>query len=138
MNHMYNQSDSFDIIHIVGDISYAGLSTEIPALNISKEDEFSHIWDLYGIQNQKLTTIKPFMVTNGNHERFYDWAAYSNRYKMPSSAQSNGNFWYSYNYGNVHMVSISSEHDLSADSPQISFLINDLQQATTNRENVPW
>ena len=135
---MHNQSDSFDIIHIVGDIAYAGLSSAIPALNISKEDEFSHIWDLYGIQNQKLTAVKPFMVTNGNHERFYDWAAYTNRYKMPASSQSNGNFWYSYNYGNIHMVSISSEHDLSADSPQIAFLINDLQQAVENRDNVPW
>ena len=141
VNHMVNQSDNFDVIHVVGDLSYAGLSSAVPALNITSEDEFEHIWDLYGIQNQRLSAVKPFMVTNGNHERFYNWTAYTNRYKMPSStngAASDGNFWYSYDYGNVHMVSISSEHDLAVGSPQLTFLIKDLQQANANRANVPW
>ena len=141
INHMYNQSDKFDTVHVVGDLSYAGLSSAVPALNITSEDEFEHIWDLYGIQNQKISATKPFMVTNGNHERFYNWTAYTNRYKMPSStngAASNGNFWYSYDYGNVHMVSISSEHDLSVGSPQLTFLTKDLELANANRAVVPW
>lgn len=45
-----------------GDLAYAGLSTSMPRLNISKEDEFEHIWDLYAIQNQPIAATRPFMV----------------------------------------------------------------------------
>ena len=78
------------------------------------------------------------MVGVGNHERFYDWAAFTNRYKMPASTNSNGNFWYSYNYGNVHWISLSSEHDLSENSEQIRFLEEDLASAQAYRSVVPW
>lgn len=45
----------------------------------------------------------------------------------------NGDFWFSYSYGNVHWISISSEEDLGADSPQIEFLRLDLERAVANR-----
>lgn len=66
----------------------------------------------------------------------------TNRYRMPASknaaANSNGNFWYSYDYGNVHWIGISSEHDLDVGSDQYNWLVGDLQQANANRANVPW
>jgi hypothetical protein len=129
-----------DFTMIVGDISYAGLSSEVPALNISKEDEFERVWDLYGIQSQPLSSGIPFMVGNGNHERFYEWAGYKNRYKMPymKSGGSPDGFWYSYDYGNAHWVSISSEHSLEDGSEQKSWLQNDLKKAYGNRAVVPW
>ena len=42
-----------------GDLAYAGLSTSLPRLNISKEDEFERI---YGIQTQPVAATRPFMV----------------------------------------------------------------------------
>ena len=120
-----------------GDLAYAGLSSSMPRLNISKEDEFEHIWDLWGIQNQPVAATRPFMVGMGNHERFYDYAAVQNRYKMPAETSGeNGDFWYSYNYGNVHWISISSEEDVDPDSPQIAFLKQDLENAVANRVRV--
>jgi hypothetical protein len=117
-----------------GDLAYAGLSSAMPRLNISKEDEFEHIWDLWGIQNEPIAATRPFMVGVGNHERFYEYAAVQNRYKMPfEKSGGNGDFWFSYTYGNVHWISISSEEDLSPDSAQIAFLRQDLQQAAANR-----
>ncbi len=98
------------------------------------------MWDLLGIQNQPIAASYPWMVGNGNHERFYNWTAYTNRYKMPQNEAlvTGGNFWYSFNYGNVHWVQISSEHSLDAGSPQMIFLVAALEAATANRAVVPW
>ena len=129
-----------DVVHVVGDIAYAGLSTNFPSLNFTKEDEFERVWDLYGVQMQRTAATRPFMVTNGNHERFYDWAAYKNRFHMPyqKSGGSPSGFWYSYDYANMHFVSISSEHPLDVDSEQYKWLENDLKNAQSNRNFVPW
>lgn len=93
-----------------------------------------------GIQNEPVAANIPWMVGAGNHEHFYDYSAFRNRFKMPQNHNlgSNGNFWYDFDYGNVHWISISSEHDLNEGSPQRTFLINSLEAATKNRENVPW
>lgn len=40
----------------------------VQALNISKEDEFEHVWDLLHIQNEPIAANVPWMVGNGNHE----------------------------------------------------------------------
>lgn len=79
------------------------------------------------------------MVGVGNHEKFYNYTSFNARYKMPS-ASSGGreNFWYSYDYGNVHWVSVSSEHSLDEGSEQMSWLQADLAAAAANRRNVPW
>ena len=55
---------------------------------------------------------------------------------MPQSKLSNGVFWYSYDFGNVHTVVISSEHDLSHGSPQFDFLLRDLKNV--DRSVTPW
>ena len=84
------------------------------------------------------------MVTNGNHERFYDWAAYKARFTMPRNTfdregfDSYGNFWYSYQYGNAQWISLDSEADLDEGSPQISFLHAALEKANANRAAIPW
>jgi hypothetical protein len=99
------------------------------------------IWDLLGIQNQPVAANIPWMVGNGNHERFYDWAAFMNRYHMPNNnptLPSNGGFWYTFTYGNIQWISLSSEHDLDASSEQYAFLKQALDQAAANRDNVPW
>jgi hypothetical protein len=58
------------------------------------------------------------------------------RFQMPGSTLSNGVFWYSFDYGIVHTIVISSEHDLSQGSPQYKFLEHDL--STVNRTITPW
>ena len=71
---------------------------------------------------------------------------------MPS-AESGGvsNMWYSFNYGMVHFVSLSSETDYknSPEGPrtlwgagpfgdQLSWLKDDLTRANADRKNHPW
>ena len=79
------------------------------------------------------------MTTPGNHEGFYNWTAFSNRYKMPHERSGGyGNFWYSYDYGNVHVTSLSTEHCFDAGCDQMVWFENDLKNAVANRGNVPW
>lgn len=49
-----------------------------------------------------------------------------------------GNFWYDFDYGNIHWISISSEHSLEDGSDQKVFLEKSLQAGVQNREAVPW
>lgn len=104
-----------DFTFIAGDLSYAGIDTEFKPLDIEKDDDFEHIWDLLGIQNQPISAQIPWMVG-----AFYNFTAVNARYKMPQTAAlgTEENFWYTFNYGNIQWVSISSEHDLSEGSPQ--------------------
>ncbi|CAE7440754.1 ACP7 [Symbiodinium microadriaticum] len=79
------------------------------------------------------------MVGVGNHEKFYNYTSFNARYKMPAEAsRGNQNFWYSYDYGNIHWISISSEHSLDPDSEQMRFLRSDLEMASANRQAIPW
>jgi acid phosphatase type 7 len=58
----------------------------------------------------------------------------STRFRGPR----NGNqiFWYSFEVGGVHVVMLSSEHDMSKGSPQGDFLYRDL--LSVNRTLTPW
>ncbi|CAB9508582.1 Probable inactive purple acid phosphatase [Seminavis robusta] len=55
---------------------------------------------------------------------------------MPHSSGSNGVFWYSYNFANVHTIAISSEHDMSLGSKQYRWLEEDLK--SVDRSLLPW
>ena len=43
---------------------------------------------------------------------------------------------YGFDYGNVHVVMMSTEHDFTADSEQLQFLDDHLKKV--NREKTPW
>lgn len=45
-------------------------------------------------------------------------------------------FWYSYDYGLVHTIVISSEHNLAEGSRQYEWLKKDLKEV--NRKKTPW
>ena len=50
---------------------------------------------------------------------------------------SNGVFWYSHDFGNVHTIVLSSEHDLSFGSPQYTWALADLSRGV-DRSQTPW
>lgn len=50
------------------------------------------------------------------------------RFHMPRTAPThNPPFWYSFNYGSMHVTVISTEHDLTSGSRQYKWLEQDLQ-----------
>jgi len=58
-----------------------------------------------------------------------------NRFQKPPPT-GNGIFWYSFDFGNVHIVQLSSEHDFTPGSVQLEWLDQDL--AAVNRSRTPW
>jgi len=115
----------FDFIMHAGDISYANGDQPI--------------WDEWGNQMQPLTEVIPYMVAVGNHEDYNLWDAFIYRFKMPAheSGASDGNFYYSYNFGGIHFIILNSERgDFSHSLPQYQWLVRDL--ASVDRKVTPW
>jgi len=96
-------------------------------------------WDVWVQQIQPLASTMPYMVTVGNHEEFFNFTSYINRFTMPGDSQKggNGNFLYSFDYGNVHLLSMDTESEYSPGSPQYTFIEQDLA-AARNDPNIVW
>jgi len=56
------------------------------------------------------------------------------RFKTPRNG--NALYWYSFNHANVHIVMLSSEHDVEKGSDQLQWLEKDL--AGVDRSVTPW
>ncbi|KAL9225888.1 hypothetical protein vseg_001764 [Gypsophila vaccaria] len=133
----------------IGDISYAR--------------GYSWIWDNFFNQIEPVASKVAYHVCIGNHE--YDWplqpwkpewaaygkdgggecgVPYSLRFKMPgNSSLSTGtrapatrNLYYSFNFGSVHFVYISTETNFLQGSDQYNFLKHDLENV--NRMKTPF
>lgn len=140
-------------IHHVGDLSYAQgaahqwdawfdmiqpVSAKIPLMIAVGNHEYDH--DSGGGGSKDPSHVE---TEDGFRPAWGDFAndsggecgvPTSKRFTMP--ATGNGVFWYSYDYGLVHIVVISSEHDLSIGSPQHVWLEQDFR--SVNRSLTPW
>ena len=94
----------FDFMWLTGDIAYAGVSSD-------KLGELQPIWDLFGELAESFSAYIPFMPGVGNHESYYNYTAYTSRYVLPRSYEGQTNFWFSFDYGQLHIIYISSQHD---------------------------
>jgi len=114
------QSGMLDAAIHVGDIAYDldtikdARRTGDTGLSGGKGDEFMR--DL-----QPVASAVPYMVCPGNHETNFNFTAYTHRFNgMPSNAEPlpamaglnianmSNNWWYSYNVGNAHIVSLNA------------------------------
>ncbi|KAK3704751.1 hypothetical protein QZH41_009742, partial [Actinostola sp. cb2023] len=150
LDEVNNNNASF-VVHI-GDISYA--------------EGQAYIWDQWAAFVESYATRIPYMVNIGNHEYdhdhggekdpsgapgqgFHPWFAHEMfhtdsggecgvpmfyRFHMPDTGHSL--WWYSFNYGSVHVIMISTEHDFSPSSPQYKWIEKDLRNV--NRSVTPW
>jgi len=149
-NRMVARRDEIDFVLHVGDISYARSQ--------------AWIWEHFFTLIENTADRVPYMVGVGNHE--YDhvsggehdpsgaagvgfhpsWGNYEDdshgecarpvfeRFHMPD----NGNtvFWYSFDYGSVHVLHFSTEHDFYPGSEQYEFIRQDLEKV--DRTKTPW
>ncbi|EGG23403.1 hypothetical protein DFA_05535 [Cavenderia fasciculata] len=129
-------------IHHIGDISYARGK--------------AFVWDYYHDMIEEVASMSSWQVTIGNHEYDYvgqpfapSWSnygsdsggecgvPYSVRYHMQGAEGTpQRNLWYSYNYGTVHFVIMSAEHDFLVGSDQYNWIVQDLE--SVNRTLTPW
>jgi len=124
-----------DLIIHIGDLPYArGYSAQ---------------WDHYMNQMEPIASRVPYMTCVGNHERdfpnsgsFYVGTDSGGECGVPYEKRFpifNTNHevqWYSFNYGNVHFIMISTEHNFTSGSTQYNWLQNDL--ASVDRDSTPW
>ncbi|ETO00580.1 hypothetical protein RFI_36860 [Reticulomyxa filosa] len=82
------------------------------------------------------------MVSVGNHEKFDNFTSFRHRFFVPPSltqlSPRQQFFYYSYNVGRLHVISMCTEqyvYDYSPGSAQYQWLVNDLQ--TINRTETP-
>jgi len=119
--------NEFDMIWHLGDIGYADDGFASSPLAFAYED----IYDGWMDWMQSLSGSKAYMVSPGNHEAechsascgafvahtakgktLSNFTAYNARWAMPyEESGSRSNMWYSFDYGSMHVVSLSSETD---------------------------
>jgi len=138
-----------DWIYHVGDISYAD----------KHYFNFQKTWNTWFEHIEPLSSSVPYMVCPGNHEyeaynpfiilQSRNFVVYNARFQMPQSANSSRqNMYYSFDYGNVHFLSISTEtsfegapfDDNNKFANQLAFVAEDLRVANLpeNRKLRPW
>ena len=121
-------------------------------------------WDEWMSLIEPYATLAPYMISIGNHEYDHigqgskdpsgangqgfhpEWGNYGHdsagecgvppfyRFHMPDIG--NSVFWYSYDYGLVHIVAISTEHNFTRSSPMYEWIEKDLK--SVNKGLTPW
>ncbi|XP_006650263.1 purple acid phosphatase 18 [Oryza brachyantha] len=118
-----------DMLLLPGDLSYA--------------DYMQHLWDSFGTLVEPLASTRPWMVTEGNHEKenilFFKsgFQSYNARWKMPyEESGSTSNLYYSFEVAGVHAIMLGSYTDYDESSDQYAWLKADL--AKIDRKRTPW
>ncbi|CAI9098920.1 OLC1v1035653C1 [Oldenlandia corymbosa var. corymbosa] len=132
---LINDLDNIDIVFLIGDLPYA--------------NGYISQWDQFTAQVAPITSVKPFMIASGNHER--DWLDSGSFFNTKDSggecgvpaetlyyfpAENRAKFWYQTDYGMFRFCIIDSEHDWREGSEQYKFIEKCL--ATADRKHQPW
>ncbi|KMT12696.1 hypothetical protein BVRB_4g087940 [Beta vulgaris subsp. vulgaris] len=119
----------YDMHLLPGDLSYANY--------------MQHRWDTFGELVQPLASARPWMVTQGNHEKEYiplvkdSFISYNARWKMPfEESDSSSNLYYSFEVAGVHVIMLGSYTDYDEYSDQYGWLKADLVKV--DRKRTPW
>ncbi|KAI3785862.1 hypothetical protein L1987_44988 [Smallanthus sonchifolius] len=127
--------DNYDIVFHIGDLPYA--------------NGFLSQWDQFTSQVEPISSVKPYMIASGNHER--DFPNSGSFYNTPDSggecgvpaetmyyvpAENRAKFWYSTDYGMFHFCIADSEHDWREGSEQYTWIEKCL--ASVDRQKQPW
>lgn len=147
MQNQMKQHLSQFVVHI-GDIGYADVS-----FAMKPPRDFEDVWYLFMTGIEPISAHVPYMVCPGNHEMnehssnppySINFTVYNSLFRMPgyNDQTKPHSMWYSFNYGNIHFVSISTETDFPGQffpctfGDQLQWLKNDL--AAVNRSATPW
>lgn len=105
----------YDVHLLPGDLSYA--------------DYVQSRWDTFGELVQPLASARPWMVTQGNHEKENipfikeGFQSYNARWKMPyEESGSSSNLYYSFEVAGSHVIMLGSYTDYDEQSDQYRWL----------------
>jgi len=124
--------NKLDLILHNGDISYA--------------DGYESLNDRFMRKIEPIAAFVPYQTVPGNHEDFFQFVPYLNRFSIMPFEESNATspMYYSFNYGLVHVVGINTEAypgliaDISVGTAQHKWIDEDLTRANQNRDQVPY
>jgi len=118
LNLMISEAPSF-VLH-AGDLSYANGN--------------SLGWDIWFELIAPLAANVIYMPSIGNHEDEdkLGFSSYLGRFALPHNER-----WYSYNWGNVHIVSLDTESSFLRGSDQLEWLEDDLSQTRADTD-IEW
>ena len=123
-----------DVVVHSGDIGYA--------------DGYEVHWDTFFNKIQPIASRVPYHVTPGNHEFWFNFAAYKERFFLPGSAAdehkedgegNRKNMYYSWEYGIVHFAAMNSESAVDTPEfkrPMLDFFERDL--SNVDRAKTPF
>jgi len=116
-----------DLVLHAGDLSYA-----------NNYNPGGPVWDHFGEIMEPLLAYTPYEPSVGNHETIDSFTGFRLRYgtSMLEKASKGGDFYWSVDWGSVHIVMLSSETDYTSTSPQVAWLKSDL--AAVDRKVTPW
>ncbi|KAK1422387.1 hypothetical protein QVD17_25476 [Tagetes erecta] len=132
---LINDIQNYDIVFHIGGLAYA--------------NGFLSQWDQFTAQMEPISSVKPYMIASGNHERdfpnsgsFYDapdsggecGVLAQTMYYLPTDNKAK--LWYSTDYGMFHFCIADSEHDWREGSEQYSWIEKCL--ASVDRQKQPW
>ncbi|KAG2381383.1 hypothetical protein C9374_006372 [Naegleria lovaniensis] len=124
---LQHHMDSTQFIIHVGDIPYVWNS------------EHEYKWDTWFDMIEPITKKIPYVVCNGNHENASNFTSYKSRFTNSTrslfnhhgqSPSNSNNLYYSFDYGPIHFIAISSEHDFKL---QTQWMEKDLSQVDRNK-----
>lgn len=123
---MYIEHCPYLLFHQILNLFFCEIATEVfPPWN----PKYVEIYDEWGDSMESVMSTIPYMVSPGNHEQtchsWSDWrchsslenfTVYRNYFRMPSAAHNEPgggvmNMWWSMDYRNVHILTISTETD---------------------------
>jgi hypothetical protein len=113
--HIATAGTSF--VQTLGDNIYPSAGNPDPNFSTTYSDFDARFFKQFGpvVKNQA------FFPANGNQE-YYSNGAFWSTFPMPGSNHS----WYSYNWGNAHILVLDSEQPFDSSSPQYAFAQSDL------------
>jgi len=123
------QFGDFDAVLHIGDFGY----------DMNFDD--GQVGDKFFRTIEPIASKIPYMSIPGNHEFWFNFTQYRNRFSMPNSNQ---NLFYSFDIGTAHIIGFTTEiyHAILDKKNQLktqyNWLVNDLEAANKNRGSVPW
>ena len=131
---------AIDQVWLIGDLSYADAEHGTDCSHPSGCDP--QRWDSWGKMMEPLASRLTLQVLPGNHESEYspvpqvgaEYVEYDSRFRSPTNGE--GAYWYSWESGNAHMISLNSYMAYDSSSAQYQWLEKDLQ--SVDRSKTPW
>ncbi|MFB3880875.1 MAG: metallophosphoesterase [Armatimonadota bacterium] len=97
--------------------------------DLTRDGTVSSYWQTeYFDPAKPLIPTTPVYPTIGNHEK--GTAYYYSYFSTPAGGGTKSEQWYSFNYGNVHFISLDTCGSYGVGTTQYNWLVNDLRAAT--------